>query len=60
MGIKNSDNQWLMVDLGKVTDINEVLVRWSNPASEFSIEISEDGENWNKISSVTNNLEKNQ
>ena len=54
---KNSDNQWLMVDLGKVTDINEVLVRWSNPASEFSIEISEDGENWNKISSVTNNLE---
>ncbi len=55
---KNSDNQWLMVDLGKVTDINEVLVRWSNPASEFSIEISEDGENWNKISSVTNNLEK--
>lgn len=55
---KNSDNQWLMVDLGKVTDINEVLVRWSNPASEFSIEISEDGENWNKISSVTNNLEE--
>lgn len=55
---KNSDNQWLMVDLGKVTDINEVLVRWSNPASEFLIEISEDGENWNKISSVTNNLEK--
>lgn len=55
---KNSDNQWLMVDLGKVTDINEVLVRWSNPASEFSIEISEYGENWNKISSVTNNLEK--
>lgn len=55
---KNSDNQWLMVDLGKVTDINEVLVRWNNPASEFSIEISEDGENWNKISSVTNNLEK--
>ncbi|CAJ1609684.1 discoidin domain-containing protein [Clostridium perfringens] len=55
---KNSDNQWLMVDLGKVTDINEVLVRWNNPASEFSIEISEDGENLNKISSVTNNLEK--
>lgn len=54
---KNSDNQWLMVDLGKVTDINEVLVRWNNPASEFSIEISEDGENWSKISSVTNNLE---
>lgn len=54
---KNSDNQWLMVDLGKVTDINEVLVKWSNPASEFSIEISEDGENWSKISSVTNNLE---
>lgn len=54
---KNSDNQWLMVDLEKVTDINEVLVKWSNPASEFSIEISEDGENWSKISSVTNNLE---
>lgn len=55
---KNSDNQWLMVDLGKPTNINEVSIIWSNPASDFSIEISEDGESWNKVSSTTNNLQK--
>ena len=54
---KNSDNQWLMVDLGEVKEINEVLIRWGNPAKEFSIEISEDGYQWNKISTLNNNSE---
>lgn len=54
---KNSDNQWLMVDLGEVKEINEVLIRWGNSAKEFSVEISEDGYQWNKISTLNNNSE---
>lgn len=55
---KNSNNQWLMVDLGEDKKINEVLVRWVNPAKDFSVQISEDGETWSEVSSFVNNSDK--
>jgi len=44
------DNQWIMADLGKVQNIQEVIVGWETAyAREYTVEISEDGEIWRPI-----------
>lgn len=51
------DNQWLMVDLGEVTTINQVSIDWETAyASRYRIEVSADGtadSDFKTVASVT-------
>lgn len=44
------DNQWLMVDLGSTKSVGRVELRWEEAyATAFSIQVSQDGENWKDV-----------
>ncbi len=48
------DNQWLAVDLGATQRIGRVHLVWEDAyASEYRIEVSDDGRNWRSIYSTT-------
>lgn len=48
------DNQWLAVDLGATQRIGRVHLVWEDAyASEYRIEVSDDGQNWRSIYSTT-------
>lgn len=50
-----SDPQWLQVDLGTPHDIDQVIIRWETAsAKEYSIQQSNDGENWYQVNSMEN------
>ena len=53
----NNNADYLMVDLGEEKSINKVVVNWegSNYASAFAIEISSDGETWERIKEISGN-----
>lgn len=52
---KFSDPQWLSVDLGRVTTVAKVLLRWESAfASAYHIEVSLDGKDWRQVYSTEN------
>lgn len=49
-----ADPQWFEIDLGSTCFINEVILRWEvASAKEYTLEVSENGNNWTTISSQT-------
>ena len=45
-----SDNQWLMVDLGANYDIGRVVIDWASDAGKiYDIQTSTDGKNWTTL-----------
>lgn len=52
-GERSRDNNWVVVDLGLNTRLDAVRVLWENAySSEYTIDVSEDGSNWNTVRSV--------
>lgn len=50
-----SDNQWIAIDLGENHYISGVKLHWQNSyGSEYLIQTSQDGENWNTVFSQNN------
>lgn len=44
------DPQWFYIDLGKVTQITEILINWKGAyAKEYKIQFSDDEENWTDV-----------
>jgi hypothetical protein len=49
-----SDPQWIMVDLGAPTDINQVILKWGmNFAKAFKIQVSTDAAVWTDVFSTS-------
>ena len=49
-----SDNQYIYVDLGKTYDVTNVNIVWENAyASTYEVQVSNDANTWNTISSQT-------
>ncbi|MEV8376230.1 discoidin domain-containing protein [Kribbella sp. NPDC056861] len=49
------DNQWIQVDLGATSTIEQVVLRWEAAyAKEYRIEVSGNGQNWTSIYSTVN------
>jgi len=53
-----SDNQWLQVDLGEKKYVGGVNIYWENPAKDFKVQRSNDGNSWVNIKTITGNIEK--
>ncbi|HSX44981.1 MAG TPA: discoidin domain-containing protein [Candidatus Saccharimonadales bacterium] len=53
--VSRTDPQWLQIDLGSTTNINQVTVNWvsSNYAKSYQIQVSNDATNWTNIYSTT-------
>ncbi|AIY85170.1 F5/8 type C domain protein [Clostridium baratii str. Sullivan] len=53
-GSKATDTEWIYVDLGQLYSVNEVVVDWTPGAyaTQYRIEISEDGEKWSNVKTV--------
>jgi len=53
---KNADDQWIYVDLGSVQKIAKVRLDWETSAGkDYDIEVSDDGQSWTTVKSVTDN-----
>ncbi|MGI6265208.1 MAG: discoidin domain-containing protein, partial [Acutalibacteraceae bacterium] len=53
-GQRSRDNNWITVDLGMNARLDGVKVVWENAyASEYSVEVSDDGITFNKVADVT-------
>ncbi|MFD2469604.1 discoidin domain-containing protein [Amycolatopsis silviterrae] len=51
----SSDAQWLRVDLGQAVTVHRVKLNWEAAyAKKYRIEISDDGENFKSIATITN------
>jgi hypothetical protein len=49
-----SDPQWIAIDLGQVTVINEVRLTWETAfGADYEIQLSDDGINWFPVLTVT-------
>ncbi|MBN1411102.1 MAG: discoidin domain-containing protein, partial [Spirochaetales bacterium] len=50
-----ADNEWIRVDLGTATGLNQVVLLWETAyASVYSVQGSNDDANWTNLSSITN------
>jgi endoglucanase Acf2 len=50
----SSDPQWIMIDLESEYSLKKIVVNWQNAAAkEYVVELSPDGNIWNKVASVT-------
>lgn len=50
-----SDPQWIRVDLGTATDISQVVLHWEAAyATQFQIQVSNNGQSWTTVHSETN------
>lgn len=50
-----SDPQYISVDLGLSYSINKVVIHWESAfASQYQLQLSTDGQQWNSIASVNN------
>jgi len=55
---RNSDDQWISIDLGDSQPINKVRIDWEKSAAkDFDIEVSDDAQAWTIAKSVTGNGE---
>ena len=43
---QSSEEQWLKVDLGEVTEISEIIIRFGDTVPRYEIQISSDGNDW--------------
>lgn len=50
---RDKDEQWMIVDLGTVRDINKVIIRYFERVPAYEIHVSEDGENYKKVYEVS-------
>lgn len=48
-----SDPQWIQVDLGRNSDIRRVKLNWENYATDYQIQVSENGAIWQTLCSVS-------
>lgn len=55
---KDNDNQWLVLDLGDLYDISVIEISFFERVSEYEIYVSEDGESFTKVYSVSDGVEK--
>lgn len=57
---RNSDSQWLAVDLGSTHVVNRVQVTWATDrfgdsfAKAYAIQVSNDGRQWKEVCSIAN------
>ncbi|MEK8104914.1 discoidin domain-containing protein [Micromonospora sp. M12] len=52
---KFEDNQWIQVDLGAPVSFDQVTIVWEQAyARDFVIQVSEDGQRWTDVKSVSN------
>ncbi len=50
-----ADPQWIAVDLDGSYDVSSVVLSWENAyGSQYTIQVSDDGSNWNTIHTETN------
>ena len=50
-----SDPQWILVDLGQTVNVSEVILRWETAfGADYQLLISDDGNNWRTLRTVTN------
>lgn len=50
-----SENEWIYIDLGKVTKVNKVILHWEAAyGKNYEIQVSTDKINWNVTASVNN------
>ena len=50
-----SDNQWIYVDLGKLQDVNRVVLDWQEAfGKEIKIQVSKDAKQWADVAVVEN------
>ncbi|WP_426404898.1 chitosanase [Streptomyces sp. R-07] len=48
------DNQWIRIDLGSVTDVGQVVLKWEAAyAKSYRVELSDDGSTWRQVYSTT-------
>lgn len=46
----NTENEWVMIDLGKYSKVNRVSINWENACStNYKIMVSQDGKRWKDI-----------
>lgn len=45
--------EWIIVDLGQEEPISRVVLRWNYYATAYTIDVSNDGENWTTVFSTT-------
>jgi hypothetical protein len=51
---KESDNQWIYVDLGKVSTVNGVGLNWEEAyGKSFKIQVSDDAQTWQDVYTTT-------
>lgn len=49
-----NDQEWLMLDLGRVVEFNEVLLKWEDAhAIKYSVSLSDDAQQWHEVYSTT-------
>jgi len=49
------DDQWLQVDFGSVAAFDQIVIVWERAyALSYTIQVSDDGETWTDVKSVTN------
>lgn len=52
---QSSDPQWISVDIGKVTNIDRVVLNWEAAYGKaYQIQVSTNGLNWTDVYSITN------
>ncbi|MGR6919158.1 discoidin domain-containing protein [[Actinomadura] parvosata] len=50
-----SDNQYVQLDLGKETDFDRITLLWETAyALTFTVQVSQDGQSWTDVTSVSN------
>ena len=53
--VENSDKEWIFVDLEELVSISKVVLKWeSSYGKSYSIDVSDDAENWKTIFETTN------
>ncbi|MBN1384193.1 MAG: discoidin domain-containing protein [Elusimicrobia bacterium] len=51
-----SDDQWIYLDLGEITEITEITLLWETAfAQEYKIEVSDDAADWKTVKHIENN-----
>lgn len=46
----NTDDEWIMVDIGYTASINTVSIKWEAAfAKDYKIQVSKDGDNWTTV-----------
>jgi len=56
---EHSDYQWIYVDLGSSLEVSSIELLWETAmASDYTIDVSDDAQNWTEVEWVTNNQDQ--